>query len=57
MSTSDIAPETGDGLSLTLDSVSAADHPAIARAVEEILSNRTSGSMFSSHVSHASATE
>lgn len=42
---------------VTLADVSSADHPAIARAVEEILSDRESPSMFSNFVSHSSAAE
>jgi hypothetical protein len=42
---------------LTLAEVSKADHPAIARAVEEILRDRDSPSMFSNFVSHSSAAE
>lgn len=42
---------------LTLTEVSNAEHPAIARAVEEILRDRESPSMFSNFVSHSSAAE
>lgn len=53
----DATPEPGEGLALTLDSVSAADHPAIARAVGEILSDRSTSALFSNFVSHSSAAE
>jgi len=41
---------------LTVDSVSNASHPAIARAVEEILRGQDGASAFSNFVSHSSAT-
>ena len=44
-------------LELTLDAVSAAEHPSIARAVGEILRDQETGAMFSNFVSHSSAAE
>lgn len=42
---------------LSLDAVSTASHPAIARAVEEILRAQHNSSAFSNFVSHSSAAE
>jgi len=45
------------GPELSLQAVSNATHPAIARAVEEILRDQHNGSAFSNFVSHSSAAE
>jgi hypothetical protein len=52
------APEvvTEPQVELSVDSVSKASHPAIARAVEEILRGQSNETAFSNFVSHSSAT-
>jgi hypothetical protein len=45
------------GSGLSVDAVSSATHPAIARAVEEILRGQHNESAFSNFVSHSSAVE
>lgn len=49
-------PTAADGLGgvISLEAISKAEHPAVARAVAEILANRLETSDFSSFTSHAS---